>query len=170
MTQPTLYLMLGYPGAGKTTAADIISELTGAEHLASDIVRLELFPFPKFTDDEHDTLYKTLDERTKALLLDDKNVIYDANLNRFQHRKEKYDICDETGALAVLIWIQTAKDIAKQRAAHKSRAKLWHADETPHAMFDRLVDVFEEPGLDEPFIAMDGTKITSDYVREVLGL
>ena len=34
MQKPTLFMMFGYPGAGKTTTAEIINELTGAEHLS----------------------------------------------------------------------------------------------------------------------------------------
>src|SRR5215207_7043841 len=100
---PTLYLMFGYPGAGKTTTAEAIATLTGAVHLSSDKVRLELFPRPAFSQAEHDALYKTLNLRTEELLRQGKDVVYDANLNRYQHRKEKYDICQQTGATPKLL-------------------------------------------------------------------
>src|SRR5690554_3920729 len=112
----TLYLMLGYPGAGKTTTAKIVSKLTGATHLASDKIRLELFPQPKFTPEEHRQLYETIDRRTKELLQQGKSVIYDANLNRYIHRREKYDICRQTSAQPVLLWVQASSELARQRA------------------------------------------------------
>src|SRR5689334_4983914 len=104
MKQPTLFMMFGYPGAGKTTVANIINEVTGAVHLSSDEVRLELFPEPIYTQAEHDTVYATLDERAEAALREGKSVIYDANLNRFVHRMEKYTLCERAGARAVLFW------------------------------------------------------------------
>jgi hypothetical protein len=36
-------------------------------------------------------------------------------------------------------------------------------------MFDRIIDVFEEPDLpSEPYIVVDGTKITDEYVKKLL--
>lgn len=170
MSQPTLYLMLGYPGAGKTTTAKIVERLTGAVRLSSDEIRLELFPHPKFSEDEHRKLYEHLDHETARLLRAGKSVIYDANLNRYQHRHDKYAICQELQANRQLLWIQTSQPISKDRATHHSRSHLWKEAERPEAMFDRLVGVFEEPHQDEPFVALDGTAITPDYVAQKLGL
>lgn len=164
----TLYMMFGYPGAGKTTAAETIAKLTGAVHLQSDRLRLELFPKPLFTQEEHDALYATLDTRTEELLRQGKDVIYDANLNRYLHRKEKYDICERSGARPQLIWVQTDRDLSRIRATHQSRKQLWPHEEQPTAMFDRIADIIEEPGPAEPYIAIDGTKISDSYIQSSL--
>ena len=156
--------MFGYPGAGKTTTAGVISQLTGAVHLSSDKKRLEMFPNPSFSPQEHDTLYAALDTQTEELLGQGKDVIYDANLNRYQHRAEKYAICQKTGAAPMLIWVKAPKSLAKERAAHISRLHLVPEKETPDAMFDRIADVIEEPGPEEPYTELDGTKITQQYV------
>lgn len=168
--QPTLYLMLGYPGAGKTTTAEIIAHLSGATHLASDTIRLEMFPEPQFTSHEHDALYKELDRRTEALLLQGQDVIYDANLNLRAHRQEKYDICTKLHTVPLLIWLRTPRDISKTRATHTSRSNLWPEGEAGDEMFDRLVDVFEPPAPSEQFIEVDGTKINEEYIRQALHL
>ncbi len=166
----TLYMMLGYPGAGKTTAAEHIQQLTGAVHLSSDEVRTKIFENPEFSQTEHDTLYSELDRQTKELLSQGKSVIYDANLNRFQHRLEKYDICKRTGANPELIWVQTPKSLAKHRATAIGRLHLVPKNETLSEMFDRIALIIEEPGPDEPYTAIDGTKITSDYISQTLNL
>ena len=168
MKEPTLFLMFGYPGAGKTTTAEVVQQLTGAEHLSSDRLRAEMFPKSDFSQDEHDRLYETLDQNTKQLLEQGKDVIYDANLNRYGHRKDKYDICRQTGAKAILLWVQTPKPLAKERAGHYSRQHLWPVDETPSQLFDRIADVIEEPTASEPYIAIDGTKVDQDYIRQKL--
>lgn len=165
---PTLYMMFGYPGAGKTTAAEVIAQLTGAVHLSSDKLRLELFSEPTFSEEEHDTLYAALDARAEELLRAGKDVIYDANLNRLQHRQEKYDICKRAGAKPILLWVQTDKDLSKSRAVHESRQQLWPRDESAEAMFDRIADIIEEPGPGEPYTAIDGINISPDYVRTAL--
>lgn len=168
MHKPTLYLMLGLPGAGKTTTAETIAELTGAVHLASDRTRMEIFSEPSFSPDEHMQLYQELDTRVEKLLSDGKDVIYDANLNRKIHRKEKYEICKRTDAKPLLLWVQTPKDLAKSRAVHESRKHLWPKEETPHDMFERIASVIEVPGSDEPFTSIDGTKVNETYIRHIL--
>lgn len=165
-----LYMMFGYPGAGKTTTSQAIARLTGAQHLQSDRVRLELFPEPAFSQDEHSTLYTTLDNRTEQLLREGKDVIYDANLNRRQHRQDKYDICERTGATPVLVWVQTEKNLSRVRAMDDSRKRLWPPDETPNQVFDRVAEALQEPDSDEPYVIIDGTKISDDYIKNVLGL
>ncbi len=169
MSQPTLYLMLGYPGAGKTTTAEAMAELTGAVHLASDRIRLQKFPQPQFTPEEHQQLYAAIDKQTEDLLRSGKSVIYDANLNRYIHRQEKYDICQRTGARAILLWVRADQSLAKQRATQE-------ADSDPRRpygnldvpTFDRLVNEIEPPLPSEPVIEIDGTKVTLEYVAERL--
>lgn len=168
--QAILYMMFGYPGAGKTTTAEIIARHTGAVHLSSDKLRLDLFPEPGFSPEEHGMLYKELDTQTEVLLRQGKDVIYDANLNRRVHRKEKYDICRRTGAQPLLIWVQTERETAKQRALHDSRSPLWPKHERPSQMFDRIADIIEAPDQDEPVLLLDGTKITPEYIRTLLQL
>lgn len=170
MNHSTLYLMFGYPGAGKTTTAKIIRDLTGAVHLSSDELRLKMFPQPQFTSEEHDKLYKALDDQTRQLLTDGKSVIYDANLNRHQHRQEKYDICQQTGAKPVLVWIHTPAELAKQRATHARRQHLVPKAESPDDMFYRIAGIIESPSPDENPIILDGTLITPDYVKQMLKL
>lgn len=169
IAMPTLYLMLGYPGAGKTTAAKAIQELTGAVHVSSDEVRLEMFEKPDFSQTEHNNLYDYLDAYTEKLLREGADVIYDANLNRFQHRQDKYAICKRVGAKSVLVWVQTPKAIAKERATHIGRFHLVPQHETASQMFDRIADIIEEPGSDEPYISVDGTKGLKPYISKLLG-
>lgn len=168
MNQPTLFMMFGYPGAGKTTTAKIIHELTGAEHLASDVIRLEMFPKPTYNQAEHDALYAELDKRTEELLKAGKSVIYDANLNRYVHRLEKYALCDRTKARAILLWVQAPKDLARERAVLRGHHHLVPQDETFESMFDRVSNTLEEPREDEPLYTLDGTTLDKNVVAEIL--
>ncbi len=169
MNSPTLYLLLGLPGAGKTTAAKEISKLTGAVHLSSDNVRLDLFSSPDFSKKEHDILYKSLDKMCEQLLNAGQSVIYDANLNRYIHRQEKYVLAKKVGAISRLVWIDIHRNTAKQRRIDEKRHhSLVPAHETPQAMFERIAEIFEAPQNDETYTILDGTKITADYIKSKL--
>lgn len=168
MSQPTLFMMFGYPGAGKTTNARAIHELTGAEHLSSDEIRLKLFPHPTYTEKEHQTVYAALDKHTAILLKAGKSVIYDANLNRYKHRLEKYEMCERTGARPVLLWLQTSRELARKRAVMRGHQHLVPKDETFESMFDRVAGLIEEPREDEPVYKIDGTNLDKGALAELL--
>lgn len=168
----TLFLMMGLPGAGKTTAAKVIEKLTGAIRLSSDEARVMLWPTPNFSDQEHQALYEYLDDRTAELLEAGKSVIYDANLNRKMHRHEKYALASQLGVEVVLCWVKTPRELAKNRriedASHHHLVTPKDAD--PAKMFERVADVIEEPDTTEPVVELDGTKIAPAYVSQALHL
>jgi len=163
--------MLGYPGAGKTTAAESIARTTGAVHVSSDQVRRTLFPQSTFTQAEHDQLYNELDAQLDTLLRSGKSVVFDANLNRRQHRLEKYQLAKSVGAEPKLIWVKTPAELAKhRRVSHQPQPDLTPQDETPEKMFDRIAGLFEAPDDSESYIVLDGTKISDQYVKQQLAL
>lgn len=170
MMKPTLFLMLGYPGAGKTTVSELIAQQSRAVHLSSDKFRLHMFPKPDFGQPEHDAVYGALDYMTELFLAHGLSVIYDANLNRYRHRKDKYDICERAGASAVLLWLQTPHDLAKQRATElgmndPARRPYGNLDK---GVFDRLAREIEPPHDDERVIKIDGHAVTPDMIANAL--
>lgn len=168
--KPTLYLMMGLPGSGKTTAAKALEHITGATRLSSDEVRVSMWATPTFSEAEHTALYEFLNVKTQDLLQSGKSVIYDANLNRKEHREEKYALGKKLGMKCVLIWVKTKSELARQRRIEDTEHQhLVPTNESAGAMFDRVAAVIEEPS-DEPYIELDGTKITSDYVTSKLHL
>jgi len=168
MSKPCLYLLLGLPGSGKTTTAEQIAKITGSVHLSSDSFRLSLFEVPKFSQDEHDSLYKMLDYMCELLLKNGTSVVYDANINRLEHRLEKYALAKKVGARVQLFWLQVHRDTAKQRRLDTQHPMLIPNNETAHDLFERVADVFEPPTKSELFTALDGTKITKAYIQKFM--
>lgn len=170
--EPTLYMMLGFPGAGKTTVAEMIAKITGAVHLNSDQIRLHMFDGkPKFTLEEHNFLYNTLDYFTELILDSGKSVIYDANLNQYSYRKEKYDIAAKTDAQAQLIWVKTDEALARQRATLEADNNPAHRPfgNMNTAVFERLAAGLEEPRKNENAIIIDGAKdINIEKIKKAL--
>jgi predicted kinase len=170
MPKPTLYLMLGYPGAGKTTTAEMLADQTGAVHLCSDKFRLHMFPKPIFSEAEHSAVYGALDYMTELFLAKGLSVIYDANLNRYQHRQDKYNICQRTGANAILLWIKASEELAKKRSTELGAEDPKHRPfgNLDAATFDRLAQEIEPPHQDELVIELDGSSLKPDVLRQAL--
>ena len=165
---PTLHLLMGLPGAGKSTLARILHEITGAELLSSDEMRLSIFKHPCFSQDEHDRLYGILDHNVEHLLAAGRDAIYDANLNRLHHRQEKYKLAKAHGAKTILWWVHTEPSLAKIRRLNEQDHLLIPDGETPEHMFDRIASILEVPKKDELFIKVDGTNIEYATINKLL--
>ncbi len=164
-----LYLMLGYPGAGKTTTSKVIHDLTGAEHLWADLTRRDLFGTPTYTHTENIQLYEHLNNVTEKLLQEAKSVIFDTNFSFYKDRKRLREIADLCGAKTYVVWVTTPKNVARARATkdgHKQETRI--LGDMPVKDFERISNSLEEPQPDESVIQVDGTKVSAQYLGSLL--
>ncbi|MDQ5972046.1 MAG: hypothetical protein QG553_205 [Patescibacteria group bacterium] len=161
--------MVGYPGAGKTTAAQILHNLTGAEHLWADHIRKEQFQAPTYSQQESNQLYEQMNKQTEALLKQGKSVIFDTNFNFYKDRQKLRQIAELAAAKTVLIWVQAPRQVAKQRAttnAHQQDSRV--LGNMTDQDFDRLSNHLEEPQPDEHAIVLDGTNLTKEQISSAV--
>lgn len=169
--QPTLYIFVGYPGAGKTSVARYLHEATGAVHLWADKERQKMFGYPTHSLKESQALYDALNNRTETLLSEGKSVIYDTNFNYRSDRELMKSIANRHNAAMHLIWLTTPKEVAKSRALHHS-----HRDRNGYLVtmteqeFNHLCDHTETPNEEELPIKIDGTKLDEEVINKLLEL
>ena len=168
MDKPVLYLMVGYPGAGKTTVARVINDYNGATHLWADAERHKLFPEPTHSKEESEQLYDKLNAAAAYLLANGKSVIFDTNFNFLADRQKLRDIAVDQGADARIIWVDTPVDIAKKRAVHTNDTRNGYARTMTEEQFDTIVSKLEPPTKDEKIIKIDGTKLDAESVTRLL--
>lgn len=163
--KPTLYLMLGYPGAGKTTAARVISKLSHATHLWADYERRELFGDPTYSETENKQLYDRMNQEASALLVAGESVVFDTGFNKRADRDHLRRLAADAGASVVLVWVTTDPETARERATKDAHLQTTRAlgDMTDNE-FERLRNKLEPPAKDENHIELDGTSISDEYV------
>jgi len=169
--QQRLYLLVGYPGAGKTTVSHLITELTGAEHIWADQERRHRFKDPQYSHEENVVLYDALNQQTDDLLATGKSVIFDTNFNFYKDRQLLRDIADKHGVTTTVIHLVTDRELSKHRALNH--------DESHHTRvlgtmsgddFDRIAGNLEPPHGDENSVEINGVDLTAEQVRLALGL
>jgi predicted kinase len=171
MAKQRLYLFVGYPGAGKTTIAQLIHDSTGAVHLWADHERHNLFSEVSHSKVESHELYTRLNGQTNALLAEGKSVIFDTNFNFRADRDHLRQIAERFGVETVVIWVNTPRELAKKRAveeSHGRETRIW--GNMPNKSFERLANNLQPPDDNENFITIDGTHIDAEAVKRQLGI
>lgn len=170
MSQQKLFLMLGFPGAGKTTVSKMIEEQTGAVHLWADHERRKRFGEPTFSHDENLKLYDELNGMADGLLAAGKNVIFDTAFNFHKDREHLRQIAAKHGAQTVVVWVRTPKELARERATNNAHLQhtrlLGNMHPTDH--FERLSNNLEPPREGEHVIEFDGSHVSPEMVADVL--
>lgn len=167
----TLYLLVGYPGSGKTTTSRIIHELTGAEHIWADHERGKMFEKPTHSKAESRQLYDVLNTRVDRLLAEGKSVIFDTNFNFYDDRQLMRGIAARHGAETKLIWVQTDRELARERATHIAHSyRNGYTVSMPPEQFDRMARNLQPPREAEHPVILDGTALNREYVAGKVGL
>lgn len=168
MNKPILYLFIGYPGAGKTTVAKIITHSAGAEHLWADVERHKLFEQTTHSEAESVQLYDRLNREAAALLAAGRSVVFDTNFNFYADRQKLREIAGRVGAETRLIWITLPKRLAKGRSVDHPRIRNGYQVSMTDERFKSIVAKLEPPRKDEKFIKIDGKKLDKPTVLALL--
>lgn len=158
LSKPTLILVYGYPGAGKTFFSRQISNKIGAAHIHDDKLRSELFNKSTLNKDEagvidHLTGYMS-DEFLKAGV----SVVLDVTGMRIAQRRKLREAAIKLKAQCLLVWIQIDADTAFTRVANRDKRKTDDKYSTPlnrHA-FDQATKAMQNPTYAEDYVVISG--------------
>lgn len=164
MSKPTLYLFIGYPGAGKTTVAQMIADETGAIHLWADLERHKMFPRPTHSLEESTELYEKLNQAAEYLLAQGKSVVFDTNFNFYEDRQKLWEIAARHGAETIIVWVATPLQVARHRAVGTHKQRNGYPMTMTNAQFTAIVTKLELPRGHEKVIKIDGTKLDRQTV------
>jgi predicted kinase len=169
--KPVLYLFVGYPGAGKTTVAQIIAEATGGVHLWADQERHKRFPNPTHSHEESKRLYDALNAETEKLLATGKTVIFDTNFNFRADREHLRQIAAKNNAETRVLWITTPEPLAKERAVNAPHPpRNGYEAHMSLAEFEGITCKLEAPTADEQPIIIDGSDVDKAALLQQLNL
>lgn len=112
---PTLVLLSGLPGSGKTTFAAQLAPRLEASVLESDLVRRELFPKRRYTRKESGAVFGEVRARAEGALEQGRHVIIDATNLREWERQGFLELADRQGAPVVAVRLTAPDAVARER-------------------------------------------------------
>ncbi len=158
LSRPTLILLYGFPGAGKTYLARQLCDDIQAAHLQGDRIRYELFEDPRHDDQEDQIVDHLLEYMTEEFLNAGISVVYDINASRVAQRRELRDLARKHKANTLLIWLQIDAESAYMRGSKRDRRKQddKYTNATDKTTFQRLASKMQNPTATEDYAVISG--------------
>ncbi len=139
---PSLVVMTGLSGTGKSTVAQGIASARDMTVVSSDAVRKQLAGLSEGTHrrDEYGggiysadfsrRTYSTMFERASALLTEGQSVVLDATFQQRKQRQDAFDLARRVGALAFVVETVADRSVVKQRLAAREQDETAISDAT----------------------------------------
>ena len=140
---PCVYVMVGIPASGKSTAAAMIAKKTCAYLIESDKIRFSNFPEPQYSVSENFQVFNLAFDEIHRAIRFDRNVVFDAtNIRRSQREK----IISEFPAHYEKRCLFMNTGIVTCHIRNESRERI-----VPDSVIERMYEHLEPPTVDEGF-------------------
>ena len=116
---PALVLVSGLPGTGKTHFSKELSKHLPFVTLESDALRRILNTNPNHSKSENTRLFSAIHSLCERLLREGRSVIADATNLTEKHRQHFYDISDRTGVKLIIVQVNAAPLVVKERLENR---------------------------------------------------
>jgi predicted kinase len=158
LTKPTLILLYGFPGSGKTYFARQLCEDISAAHVQGDRIRYELFEEPRFDRQENEIVEHLMQYMTEEFLNAGISVVYDTNAMRLSERRALRDMARRVKAQPLLIWLQIDIESAFTRVVKRDRRKTddKYAVPVDRTTFESLISRMQNPNATEDYMVISG--------------
>ena len=140
MNTPTLIVLMGLPGTGKSYVSEYLRKKYGYIILSGEEITTQLFGTEKVSGDQYIQAYNYLRSEAVKLISQGKSVVIDGTNLKHSFRQQIYDEvkCDKL----VLIYLKTDDKTALDRISKRQNSC---SPET----YDKFKSQIEEPSVDE---------------------
>ena len=156
--KPTLIVICGLSGSGKTTTAVILAKKTGFQYISSDIVRKKLAKIPPFEHKYHEfgkgiyspeffqKTYEKMFGRAEGFLKNGKSVIIDATFKKREERKKVKNLAEKLGVKFLLIECRLSEKIIRKKMKERAKRKIvsdadWKIYQKQKKDFDKITEI-----------------------------
>lgn len=160
LNHPTLFMLYGFPGAGKTFFARQLCEELQAAHVQSDRIRYELFEQPRYDRQENEIVTHLMVYMAEEFLQAGISVMFDVNAMRASQRRELREMARRAKAKPVLVWFQVDTETAFDRVTKRDRRKADNKYAAPmdRTTFETLISGMQNPVPTEDYLVVSGKR------------
>lgn len=160
LNHPTLFLLYGFPGAGKTYFARQLCEELQAAHVQGDRIRHELFEKPRYDRQENDIVTHLMSYMAEEFLQAGISVVFDVNAMRAAQRRTMRDMARRMKATPVLVWLQIDTETTFSRVSKRDRRKSddKYAAPMDRTTFETMISGMQNPDLTEDYVVVSGKR------------
>ncbi len=178
-TRPSLLLMTGLPGSGKTWLARQLARKIPAIHIRSDVERKRLGGLAElgwsgsgvgeglYSEQQNTSLYQHLTECASHVLNGGFSVIVDATFLRRADRARLQSLAVEVGLQPLLIQCQAPPEVLRARLEKRQRGGADASEADVDVLAWQEVHA-EPPAADESFVAFAADTTRPEVVADVL--
>lgn len=168
-TAPSLVVLTGLPGTGKSYFARALARHASFLVLESDRLRKALVSRPKYTRGENSRLFSACHRLIEEYLAEGRRVVFDATNLRESHRRPLYDLADRLGVPLVVVRFTAPDETIRRRLA--ARASQVNADDYSDAdwrVYRRMLS-HEEP-ISREHLVVDSSEGATWGLEEIVRL
>jgi predicted kinase len=166
-TSPTLVVLCGLPGSGKSHFCRRLASRYPLASLISDALRKALFGQPTYSAEENRRLFAACHLVLSRLLARGIPTIFDATNLREAHRRQVYSIADEHNAKLILVQLQAPPAVVHERL--QARVQAPHPQDLSDAgpeVYERMRHDVEPIG--RPHISVDTSTDIEPAITAIL--
>lgn len=169
VTEPTLFVVIGFPGAGKTFFSRQFADNSNAVHVNEDRIRQNIIAEPTYAPNEDALVHEITNYMIETLMQTKQSVIVDGANHKLARRKQLYDMAKKYGYKPLLVWVQTDAQTAFDRASNRDRR---HIDDKysysiPQVTFERIMRAFKRPHY-EDYVVISGKHVFRNQLAAVV--
>lgn len=164
---PTLVIMVGPPGTGKSFLARQLVRHVPLEIVETDEIRRQLTPNRTYSREENRRVFQRAHREIDRLLRKGHSVLFDATNIRRRGRRALYRIAESVGARLLIVRTMAPDQVVAERLRERSAGRVAEdRSEAGWEVYVRMKAEYQE--IERPHLVVDTSRDLEPAIQEIV--